>query len=579
MDYPFINPVEILQRRAAETPDRLSHMLLGAKEEENQSFTYSQLDHAVREMAATLQSVAEPGQRALLVYPTSLEFIVAMYACLYAGIVPIPTNPPGMNRSAQRLEAIARDARAALVLTTPEYQSAFLSEAAQFPDFAALTWVTREAIKSGGSHNFQMPVITPQSTAFIQYTSGSTSTPKGVIISYRNLSYNAHAIRQTRIYELTDESVALNWAPLFHDMGLLVSVFQTVIDGSKSLMMSPIMFMQNPVSWLRAIQKYRVTGSGAPNFAYELCINKIPVEKCEGLDLSTWKLAYNSAEPVRAETQNAFAEKFAPYGFRAESFAPCYGLAEATLVVSSYVNEPKTITLNISRNDFEEGRVTPTDAAGEKDTLTMVSSGAPLADIQVAIVDPKSRKRRAADEVGEVWISGGNIAEGYWNRPDETKHMFGAHPAGTHEGPFLRTGDLGFMHNGHLYITGRLKDLLIVRGRNYYPQDVEATVENTHRLLRAGGGAAFSVTENDVEQLIVVHEVQRRELEGVDWNDVIKEIRANIAREHGIRAHAVVLIRRATISKTSSGKIMRSEMKRQFLENELQIVAEWRAPS
>jgi acyl-CoA synthetase (AMP-forming)/AMP-acid ligase II len=378
---------------------------------------------------------------------------------------------------------------------------------------------------------------------------------------------------------LSDESVALNWAPLFHDMGLLVSVFQTVIDGSKSLMMSPIMFMQNPVSWLRGIQKYKVTGSGAPNFAYELCIHKIPVEKCEGLDLSTWKLAYNSAEPVRAETQAAFAEKFAPFGFRPEAFAPCYGLAEATLEVSAYTGEPKTVTLTISRNAFEEGKVTPAESKGEKDTLMMVSSGAPLADIQVAIVDPKSKIRRAADEVGEVWISGGNIAEGYWNRPDDTKHTFGAHPAGTQEGPFLRTGDLGFMHNGHLYITGRLKDLLIVRGRNYYPQDVEATVENTHRLLRAGGGAAFSITEDDVEQLVVVHEVQRRELEGVDWNDVIKDIRANIAREHGIRAHAVILIRRATISKTSSGKIMRSETRRQFLENELQVVTEWRAPS
>ncbi len=578
MEYPFINPVEILQRRAQETPDRLSHMLLGAKEEENQSLTYSQLDRAVRETAAYLQSAGEPGQRALLVYPTSLEFIVSMYACLYAGIIPIPTNPPGMNRSAQRLEAIAKDARAALVLTTPEYQAAFLAEAAQFPDFAALTWVTREAIKSGGSHSLQIPVITPKSTAFIQYTSGSTNIPKGVVISYRNLSYNAHAIRQTRKYELSDESIALNWAPLFHDMGLLVSVFQTVVDGTKSLMMSPIMFMQNPVSWLRGIQKYRVTASGAPNFAYELCIHKIPVEKCEGLDLSTWKLAYNSAEPVRAETQTAFAEKFAPYGFRPEAFAPCYGLAEATLVVSSYVNEPKTITLTIKRNDFEEGKIVPAETANGKDTLTMVSSGTPLADLRVVLADPKTRHPRAADEVGEIWVAGGNIAEGYWNRPDDTKHTFGAHITETHEGPFLRTGDLGFLHDGHLYITGRLKDLLIVRGRNYYPQDVEMTVESIHPALRAGGGAAFSITENDVEQLVVVHEVQRRELEGVDWQDVIKDIRANIAREHGIRAHAVALIRRATISKTSSGKIMRSETRRQYLANELQIVAEWRAP-
>jgi acyl-CoA synthetase (AMP-forming)/AMP-acid ligase II len=579
MEYPFLNPVEILQWRAAETPDRLSHLLLGASEAENQSLTYGQMNSAVREMAAHLQSVAEPGERALLVYPTSLEFIVAMYACLYAGVVPIPTNPPGMNRSAQRLEAIARDARARLVLTTPEYQAAFLAEAAQFPDFAALKWVTREAVQAGGGHSLQIPNITPESLAFMQYTSGSTNIPKGVLISYRNISYNAYAIRETRKYELNDEAVILNWAPLFHDMGLLVSVFQTVIDRSPGILMSPIMFMQNPVSWLRGIQKYKATASGAPNFAYELCIHKIPVEKCEGLDLSSWKLAYNSAEPVRAETQEAFAQKFAPFGFRAESFAPCYGLAEATLEVSAYTQEPKTITLTIKRSDFEEGKVTPTEATGGKETLTMVSSGKPLADLQVAIADPKTRARRNADEVGEVWVKGGNIAEGYWNRPDDTKHTFGAHILGTHDGPYLRTGDLGFLHNGHLYITGRLKDLLIVRGRNYYPQDIEMTVEKTHPVLRSGGNAAFSILENDVEQLVVVQETQRREMDGVDWNEVIKDIRANIAREHGIRAHAVVLIRRATIAKTSSGKIQRSEMKRRFLENELEIVAEWRAPS
>jgi acyl-CoA synthetase (AMP-forming)/AMP-acid ligase II len=577
MDYPFINPVEVLQKRAQETPDRLSHLLLGASEEENQSLTYSQLDSAVREMAAYLQTIAEPGQRALLVFPTSLDFIISMYACLYAGLIPIPTNPPGMNRSAQRLETIARDSKATLVLTNPEFNMIFQSVADQFPDFAALKWVTRE--DAAGSHSLQMPVITPKTTAFIQYTSGSTNIPKGVIISYRNLSYNAHAIRETRLYELTDESVALNWAPLYHDMGLLVSVFQTVIDGTQSLMMSPIMFMQNPVSWLRNIDKYKVTASGAPNFAYELCIRKIPPEKCQGLDLSTWKLAYNSAEPVRAETQSKFAEKFAPYGFRPEAFAPCYGLAEATLEVSAYTGEPKTIILTINRNDFEEGRVIPADAKGGKETLTMVSSGKPLADIQVAIVDPQTRTRRAQNEVGEIWISGGNIAEGYWNRPEDTKHFFQAHPIGTREGPFLRTGDLGFMHNGHLYITGRLKDLLIVRGRNYYPQDIEATVESTNRILRPGSGAAFSVTENNVEQLVIVHEIQRTEVEGLDINELIKQIRSNIARDHGIRAHAVILIRRATIAKTSSGKIMRSETRRQYMENELEVVAEWRAPS
>ncbi|RJP49482.1 MAG: fatty acyl-AMP ligase [Anaerolineaceae bacterium] len=581
MTLPFINPVEVLQRRAQETPNRLSHMLLGATDAESHSLTYSQLDAEVKKMAAYLQSVAEPGQRALLVYPTSLEFVVAMFACMYAGIIPIPTNPPGMNRSAQRLEAIARDARARLVLTTPEYQHAFLAEAAQFPDFAALTWVTREAVEAGSGHSLQIPVITPQSTAFMQYTSGSTNIPKGVVISYRNFSHNMHALHETRIRgnEYADDSVILTWTPLFHDMGLLIGTFLTPMDGTPSILMPTIQFMQNPLNWLKAIQKFKATASGGPNFAYDLCVNKIPLEKCEGLDLSTWKIAYNSAEPVRAETQARFAEKFAPFGFRPEVQAPCYGMAETTLVISYYTGEKKTITQRFRRADFEEGRLVPSDSDEQKESVEAVSSGVPLVDYQIAIVHPKNRKRCAPNEVGEVWISGDSVGEGYWNRPEDTKHTFGAHIAETHEGPYLRTGDLGFMHDGHLYITGRLKDLLIVRGRNYYPQDVEMTVERTHPALRAGGGAAFSVTEDNVEQLVVVHETQRREMDGVDWNEVIKTIRTNVAREHGIRAHAVILIRRATIAKTSSGKIQRSEMKRQYLANELQIVAEWRAPS
>lgn len=578
MSLPFINPIEILQQRAQEDPDRLCHMILGAKEEENESFTYSQLDHAAKELAAHLQHIAEPGQRALIVHPTGLEFITAMYACLYAGIVPIPTNPPGMNRSAQRLEAIARDARASLVLTTPEFQAIFAATADQFPEFAALQWVTRDSLHATRGRVWQPRQVKPEDIAFIQYTSGSTNLPKGVVISFRNLSHDMHALHATRYREYSrDESVSLIWTPLFHDMGLLIGVFLTPMYRTPSLLMSPIQFMTNPLLWLRAMQKYNATASGGPNFAYELCVQKIPLEKCEGLDLSKWKIAYNSAEPIRAETQARFAEKFAPFGFDPRALSPCYGMAETTLVISYYTGEPKTITLHLSRSDFEQGKIVPTASTDPKEYVEPVSSGKPLVDFDVAIVNPTTLQRCAPDEVGEVWVHGDSVAEGYWNRPEETEATFGAHIEGTGEGPFLRTGDLGFMNEGHLYITGRLKDLVIVRGRNYYPQDVELTVENSHPGMRPGGGAAFAIKAGGTEQLIVVHEVQRRDLAGVDWDEVIKTIRANVAREHGIRASAVVLIKKSSIPKTSSGKIMRSETKRQFLENELDIVAEWRA--
>lgn len=580
MSLPFINPVEILQQRTQEDPDRLSHLLLGAKEEDNQSLTYSQLNSAVKKMAAYLQHVAEPGQRALLVYPTSLEFIISMYACIYAGIAPIPTNPPGMNRSAQRLDAIARDARASLVLTTPEYQKTFLESAEQFPDFAALKWVTRDSFHNTAGMTWQERRVKPEETMFVQYTSGSTNIPKGVVISFRNFSHNMHALHATRVNEYSrDESVILTWTPLFHDMGLLIGTFLTPMDRTPSILMTPIQFMTNPLLWLRAIQHYKATASGGPNFAYDLCVNKIPLEKCEGLDLSSWKVAYNSAEPVRAETMARFAEKFVPFGFNPHALAPCYGMAETTLVISYYNNEPKIITYRIRRDDFEQGKVMASDSTNPKEYVDAVSSGKPLVDYNVAIVNPHTRQRCEANEVGEIWVHGDSVGEGYWNRPEESAHTFGARIEGEEGGPYLRTGDLGFMHDGHLYVTGRLKDLVIVRGRNYYPQDVELTVEKTHPILRQGGGAVFAIKAGGTEQLVAVHEVQRREAEGVDWNEVLKQIRANIAREHGIRASAVVLIRKSSLPKTSSGKIMRTETRRKFLENELEIVAEWRAPA
>jgi len=579
MNLPFINPIDALQQRAQEDPDRLSHLILGAKEEENHGYTYSQLDRAVKEMAAYLQRVAEPGERALIVHPTGLEFITAMYACLFAGVIPIPTNPPGMNRSAQRLDAIARDARAALVLTTPEYQKAFMDSADQFPDLAALKWVTRDALRQASGFSWQPRTVRPEDTAFIQYTSGSTNVPKGVVISYRNFSHNMHALHATRGREYSrDDSVGLIWTPLFHDMGLLIGVFLALVDRTPSLLMSPIQFMTNPLLWLRAIQKYKATGSGGPNFAYDLCVNKIPLEKCEGLDLSTWKIAYNSAEPVRAETQSRFAKKFSAFGFDPRAFAPSYGMAETTLVISFYTGEEKTLVQRINRNDFEQGKIVLTESNDPKEYVEAVSSGKPLVDYDVAIVNPHTRRRCEANEVGEIWVNGDSVGEGYWNRPEETERTFGARIEGEEGGPYLRTGDLGFLHMGHLYVAGRLKDLVIVRGRNYYPQDVELTVERTHPLLRQGGGAAFAVSAGNTEGLVAVHEVQRREADGVNWDEVIKQIRANIAREHGVRASAVVLIRKSSLPKTSSGKIMRSETRRKFLENELEIVAEWRAP-
>jgi acyl-CoA synthetase (AMP-forming)/AMP-acid ligase II len=403
------------------------------------------------------------------------------------------------------------------------------------------------------------------------------------MISNRNLTYNSEAIHVARKQELADDSVMLTWTPLFHDMGLLLGVFQGVYDNHISILMTPIAFIQKPIRWLRAISKYRATLSGGPNFAFAVCNDKISPQDCEGIDLSTWRLAYNSAEPVRAETQDGFYKKFSPYGFKYRTFFPCYGLAETTLLVSGYGNAKETITYPADRNALEEGQVIPCDQSDPKNCNPQVCCGSPLLGIQTVIVDPVSQEHCHPDEIGEIWVSGGNVAEGYWNRDDETRESFQARIKDSNEGPFLRTGDLGFVHAGQLYVTGRYKDLIIVRGRNYYPQDIEDTVQKSHPAMRPGGGAAFSIKKDGTEHLVIIQEVRKEYLDPSLWdqasiNEVFKTIRYDIAREHGIRASCVTLIIPSTIPKTSSGKIMRSECQELFHNGELKTVVEWRAP-
>ncbi|MEW5872814.1 MAG: fatty acyl-AMP ligase [Chloroflexota bacterium] len=581
METPFITPVEILQQRAQATPDKLAFALLDQGETETERVTYAELDRSARQIAAYLQAISQPGERAMLIFPPGLDFVRALYGCLYAGVVPIPTNPPGLARSAGRLYAIVKDSQASLVMTTPELHMLFQAYIGTYPDLQEIRWLDSATLQANLDPQapWQPPDLSPERLAFIQYTSGSTNTPKGVMISYRNLSYNRYVIGEVRKHEMasSEQAVIMNWVPLFHDMGLIAGIFQSVYDGTPSILINPIAFMQKPARWLQAISQYRATASGGPNFAYELCILKVTPQECEGLDLSSWKVAYNSAEPVRAATQDRFSEKFAPYGFQPEAFYPCYGLAEATLLVSAYGEAQRTVTLSVDRAALEQGKIVACEPSSE-DHQELVSCGPPLLGLKVAIVDPATCERCAPDDIGEIWVQGENIGEGYWNNPQDTAETFQAHIHPTGEGPFLRTGDLGFMYEGNLYVTGRQKDLIIVRGRNYYPQDVELTVQNSHPAMRPGSGAVFAVETSNMERLVVVQEVRHRHNGDQGWEEVIKKIRHDIAREHGIRAHSVLLIGKGDISKTSSGKIMRAECRQRFLESDYDIVADWRAP-
>jgi amino acid adenylation domain-containing protein len=559
--------VDLLRWRSSCQPDRLAYTFLLDGEADEGRLTYEELDQKAQAIAALLQSIAESGDRILLLYPPGLDYIAAFFGCLYAGMVAVPGYPPRHNRMLPRVRAIITDAQASVALTTGQIQSRISPVLSQF---STVRLVATDNMEISRAYKWQAPEIHENSLALIQYTSGSTSDPKGVLVSHANIIHSELLIQTA--FQQTEQSVIVGWLPLYHDMGLIGNMIQPLFVGAHCVLMSPTAFLQRPSRWLRAISRYRATTSGGPNFAYDLCVRKINREDREGLDLNSWSVAFNGAEPIRAETLSRFAESFEPYGFSHKSFYPCYGLAEATLIVTARQNKAGPIfrsfqTGGLNNNPVENSTASQTSAS-------LVSSGKSLIDHRVVIVNPVSLTPSPECEIGEIWVSGASVAKGYWNRPEQTQQTFHAYLPNTEEGPFLRTGDLGLLRDGELFVTGRLKDLIIIRGLNHYPQDIELTVEREHPALRHGCGAAFSVESSGEQHLVVVQEADRR-LQ--DTADVIRRIRRAVVEEHELELDRVVLIRPGTISKTSSGKIQRRDCRERFLEGRLDILAEWRA--
>ena len=537
--------VEVLRRRAVDQPDRRAYTFLVDGETEEVHLTYGELDLRARAVAARLQALGLAGERALLVYPAGLEYLAGFFGCLYAGVVAVPAYPPRLNRSVSRLQSIVQDARVAVALTTSELRLAAA------PELAALRWVATDGLVEG-AEDWRHPEAVAETLAFLQYTSGSTAVPKGVMVTHGNLLHN-QAMIQRAFPQPGDDAVGLGWLPPYHDMGLIGQVLQPLYSGFPCVMLAPAAFLQKPARWLQALSRYGATGSGAPNFGYELCVEKVTPEQRQGLDLRRWGLAFNGAEPIRPETLDRFAAAFAECGFRKEAFYPCYGLAEATLIVAGAKRAGAAPTI--------QGRV--------------AGSGLILSEQRVAIVDPESETELPEGQVGEIWVSGGSVAQGYWGREEESECTFRARLA-TGEGPFLRTGDLGFVVDGELFVTGRSKDLIIVRGRNHYPHDIEWIVEKSHPDLLAGGSAAFSAEIDGEERLVVVQEVHRHRLRGLDAAQAAGAIRQAVTEAHEIAVHAVVLVRPFTLPKTSSGKIQRHLCRAAFLEGRLEVAGEWR---
>jgi acyl-CoA synthetase (AMP-forming)/AMP-acid ligase II len=440
----------------------------------------------------------------------------------------------------------------------------------------ALPLVNRHCIATDDLPNdvasaWQEPKINSQSLAFLQYTSGSTGTPKGVMVSHGNLVHNSTLIHQ--LFGHNPQSRGVIWLPAYHDMGLIGGLLQPIYGGFPSFLMSPVSFLQKPLRWLEAISRYRATTSGGPDSAYDLVYRQVTPEQLTSLDLSSWEVAFTGAEPIRAQTLDRFTQTFAAAGFRRQAFYPCYGMAETTLIVSGGVKAQPPVIQSVNGTALAENRVV-TATGVKEDSRTIVGCGQSSPDQRIVIVDPQSLQPCPNGRVGEVWVAGASVTQGYWNRPVQTQEIFQAYLS-TGEGPFLRTGDLGFLQEGELFITGRLKDLIILFGRNHYPQDIELSVEQCHASLRPGCGAAFSVEVGGQERLVVVQEVERTHLRKLDSHEVIGAIRRVIAQEHEIQVYAVLLLKTASLPKTSSGKVRRSTCREGFLAGTLDVIADW----
>ena len=566
--------VELLRSKAINQSNGHAYTFMIDGKKPSEPLTYGALDQQVRAIASQLQQYNVEGERALLLYPQGLEVIAAFCGCLYAGVIAIPVPPPEsgrLKRTLPRLRSIVKDAKATLALTTASILELIASVKDEFPEFDSMRWIDTAQVDINLAEQWQDPLVHPDQLAYLQYTSGSTSTPKGVMLTHYNLMYHCRYLQQACGYD--SDSVSVTWMPYFHDYGLVEGMMIPLYNGHPCYVMSPFAFIKRPLNWLRNMSQYKGTHSQAPNFAYDLATRRIKPKQIAELDLSSWQAAGNAAEPINPEVMAKFVETFSPCGFKWESFAPSYGLAENTLLATTKPKGTKPVFIAVETAAMEQNKVVVVEPK-QQGTRILAGCGKKVCDTNIAIVDPDTMTRCAEDEVGEIWINDPSVAQGYWQRPDVTKATFCAYLQDTKEGPFLRTGDLGFIHEGELFITGRIKDLIIIRGTNHYPQDIEWSVQGLHPALRSDYGAAFSIEDEGEERLVVVQEVERRSGE-LDTETIIADIRQEIAEQHEIQVYGVVLAKPGNILKTASGKIQRRACRDNFLNGTLTVIADW----
>jgi acyl-CoA synthetase (AMP-forming)/AMP-acid ligase II len=562
--WPQTNLVELLCERAQRHPERLALEFSSDGETRDESFTYGELNERARALAVQFAAQVPAGERALLLYPSGPAYVSAFLGCLYAGIIAVPAYPPVSAQLAQlaRLASVARDARPSLVLTEQALVEPLVAAQRLLPELSNARVLASDALELTSPEAWRMPKLESDDLALLQYTSGSTARPKGVMVSHGNLMANERAIQSAFVMNADD--VVVSWLPLFHDMGMIGTLLQPLYGGIHSVLMSPQRFMERPERWLRAISSFKGTVSGAPDFAYRLCAARVGPELCKSLDLKSWRLAFSGAEPIRAETLRAFADRFGPFGFDPGALYPCYGLAEATLLVTGGKRGGGVVERSFDVGALAQGHATESERG-----RVLVGCGQTQPKHDVLIADPDTGDVLAAGRIGEIQVAGPSVAAGYFQNAEATREAFITRGRRR----FLRTGDLGFEHDGQLFVTGRHKDLIIIRGQNLYPQDIERTVEERMEFLRKGRTVAFAFEVDGQEAIGIAAEVSERMQKLLDPAAVCRAICERVAEAHGEAPSVVLLLPAGGVPVTSSGKLQRAACRQAWQKDKLDTFA------
>ena len=564
---------EILQTRAEAQPEDIGYVFLRNGERPAQDLTYGELYHSALDGAAILTEAGLPGGNAVLLFPPGLDFVKALFACQYAGVAGAPVKVPNRRSGLSRIRAVADDAGTDAVLTTSDTLRELLGTFGNTTELSGLRWIVTDAEPSAGctSHpggTQRFPIARPDDLALLQYTSGSTGDPSGVMITHRNFAENAAEIND--LWPLGEEGRIVSWLPTFHDMGLMFGVILPLWAGVPAYLMAPEAFIRRPMRWLEAISRYRGTHAAAPNFAYEMCARDGTPAQTAPLDLSSWRAAVNGAEPVSLPTLRKFADSFAVHGFDNRALCAAYGLAEGTLKVCGWEGREPPRELWVAKSGLQEGRVVMMEQ-GEWAT-PLVSCGSPHPATQVRIVDPLTCRECLPSAIGEIWVCGPSVAAGYWGRQERSSEVFHGCITGGDPGEhYLRTGDLGFLHDGELYVAGRLKDLIIHNGRNHYPQDIEVTVEASFPGLRPSCAAAFCIPGEITEEFVIAVEVDGMVRRQASPEDLASIISVAVKEGHGIAPAEVAVVRRGALPRTTSGKIRRQACRSAYLNGTLAL--------